>query len=192
MTGAPPGQLPRTAFDHAPYYCEENVWRLARHEAFAGRDACVLVITNRARACVFWDQRAAETPGSAVVWDYHVVLLDRSPPAGAWRVWDLDSVLPFPCPADEYLRRTFRDVDAIDPELAPRFRVVTAHRYVETFASDRRHMVRADGSWAAPPPAWEAIRTATEVHTLDRMLDVTDESAGVTLDLATARARFGA
>ena len=44
----------------------------------------------------------------AVCWDYHVVLASKScDDAVGWRVWDLDSVAPFPCPAARYLSLAF-------------------------------------------------------------------------------------
>lgn len=51
-----------------------------------------------------------------VVWDYHVILAQRGPPpphvssaakeeqGGSW-VWDLDTTLPWPCPAPQYATR---------------------------------------------------------------------------------------
>lgn len=38
------------------------------------------------------------------------------------------------------------------------FRVVPARTFLDSFASDRSHMIRADRSWIAPPPTYPAIR----------------------------------
>lgn len=38
------------------------------------------------------------------------------------------------------------------------FRVIPARTFLDSFASDRSHMMRADGSWVAAPPAYPAIR----------------------------------
>jgi hypothetical protein len=39
------------------------------------------------------------------------------------------------------------------------FRVVPASLFLQHFASDRRHMKRADGSWIKPPPDYPPIST---------------------------------
>ena len=40
------------------------------------------------------------------------------------------------------------------------FRVNKAQEYLDHFASDRRHMVKADGTWMAKPPDYHPISTA--------------------------------
>lgn len=42
------------------------------------------------------------------------------------------------------------------------FRVIPADTYLASFASDRRHMRRPDGSWIKPPPAYSPIQTLGE------------------------------
>jgi hypothetical protein len=39
------------------------------------------------------------------------------------------------------------------------FRVIPASVFLQHFASDRRHMKRADGSWIKPPPDYPPITT---------------------------------
>ena len=39
------------------------------------------------------------------------------------------------------------------------FRVITAAEYIEYFASDRRHMLKPDGTWMAEPPEYPPIAT---------------------------------
>ena len=129
------------------FYCEENVWWLCQEPRFADAKSWVVFISNHARQCAVWQQRAAD-PGEPVVWDYHVVLLVEG------MVWDLDTRLGFPVSLDDYLRASFR---ALPPELShltPRFRVVRRDEFVSTFATDRSHM-RSDRGWRAPPPSWE-------------------------------------
>lgn len=38
------------------------------------------------------------------------------------------------------------------------FRVVSAEKFLESFASDRRHMRRPDDTWIKPPPNYEPIQ----------------------------------
>lgn len=42
------------------------------------------------------------------------------------------------------------------------FRVVPAKQFLQSFASDRRHMKRPDGSWIKPPPPYPAICTSSK------------------------------
>lgn len=147
---------------YAPNYCEENVWHLCGEPRFAGVEARVVFVSNAARACALWCQRAAERPGEAVVWDYHVILVARS--ACGWEVWDLDSTLGAPVALGDYLAMTFVDLSRLPPPLlgelaglAPRFRVLEAERYRAEFSSDRSHMEGAGYEIRPPAPPWPAI-----------------------------------
>jgi hypothetical protein len=82
-----------------------------------------------------------------VLWDYHAFALSRRE---GWVVWDLDTTLPWPTPAREYLRLSF----VARPREPPLFRVMGAAEYAREFRSDRGHMRRPDGTWSATPPPW--------------------------------------
>lgn len=168
-------------------YCEENVCHLARrllHEegGGGGRPCVVLLISNAARACPVWHQQAAADARAVVVWDYHVVLLVQGDAGGAdaWLVYDLDSTLPFPCALAVYVSEALRPHESMPPQYRQRFRAVAARDYLALFASDRRHMRRADGSWAAPPPPGPPIRgsDAPSSWTLGALWDVADDGGG--------------
>jgi len=45
------------------------------------------------------------------------------------------------------------------------FRIVSSDVYLSTFASNRSHMLNADGSWLQPPPTYPCISTAGTVIT---------------------------
>jgi hypothetical protein len=173
----------RDGFDHCPFFCEENAYRLARAlvPEQVARAPALLFITNDARAVGMAGQRAGASPSGFVVWDYHVVVCSGTG-AGA-RIWDLDSRLPFPCPAAAYLAASFPSVPA---RHAPRFRLVDADGQL-ALCSDRRHMRDDDGGWLHPPPPWAPIGDG---HTLDRFLDLADPIAGEVLDLDALRERF--
>jgi protein N-terminal glutamine amidohydrolase len=162
---------------YQPYYCEENVFHLARSPDLAGRPREVVFISNDDRSCAIWYQRAAARPGWPILWDYHVVLLAGAP----WEVWDLDSTLGMPVPAAEYLRRSFRT--GVPDELCPRFRVVGADAFEATFASDRSHMRLPGGRWRKTPPPWPPIGPPGEAPNLMRFVDMADTFAGEVLDL---------
>lgn len=169
---------------YQPFYCEENVWWLARRPELASRDRWAVFISNPDRTCALWQQRLSASREEAVVWDYHVVLLTSGP--GGPEVWDLDSRLPKPTSATNWLEATF-PVPVPEP-LAPRFRVVSAAELGAGFASDRRHMRDPKGEFRAPPPPWPAIVSPTgALHTLDAFVDVLGDGPGSVLDAAAFR-----
>ncbi|KAF8065818.1 tun [Scenedesmus sp. PABB004] len=168
---------------HTRCYCEENVALLLRRlEAHGGRRGALYaaVVSNAADAIPLWRQAAGdEGQGGFIVWDYHVLALEVSRggappargPAAATRVWDLDSQLPFPCDAPRYAAEALQAGRvALPRHLARRWRVVAAATFLAHFASDRSHMRRPDGSWAAPPPPHACLRgpSAPSGHTLPR------------------------
>ena len=59
-------------------------------------------------------------------------------------VYDLDSELPFPTYFHKYVTETFRTDAILNPEYHRQFRVVPAASFLNTFASDRRHMRKVD------------------------------------------------
>ncbi|MEW5849002.1 MAG: protein N-terminal glutamine amidohydrolase [Myxococcota bacterium] len=179
------GRVRREDASYTANFCEENVWQLCQRPELASRRRDAVFISNAHKACPLWMQRASPHPREPVMWDYHVILLVDDD--GGWHVWDLDTRLPFPCALEQYLRGTFpyELVDAYQP----RFRLVDAETFVATFASDRSHMRRDDGSWTSPPPPWPAIRTATETMNLMRFVDVGRAFVGDVLTLDELRAR---
>lgn len=118
--------------------------------------------------------------------DYHVIFLHHGK-AGCL-VYDLDTTLPFPCAFDEYQSQTFKKDEILNPKfrryiLPPSycwkifindilyryFRVVSAQEYLQTFASDRRHMKKL-GLWIKPPPSYDPIKTPESNHNLDKFI----------------------
>jgi len=73
-------------------------------------------------------------------------------------VWDLDTKLSFPVAFTEYASRALcpRELPVHYQQL---FRVVGGADYLQTFASDRSHMMNSDGSWKSPPPSYTPIQT---------------------------------
>ncbi len=144
-------------------FCEENVWHLCQDASVRvpKERRRVVFVSNPARRVAMRHQQAGR--GGVIFWDYHVVLITPGV------VWDLDTTLGFPVPARTWLDESF-------PPLAepPRFRVVDAATYVETFASDRSHML------TAPHPAWPIIGTGMN---LMRFVDMEAPFVGTVVGL---------
>jgi len=141
-------------------------------------------ISNAARSCAVWHQRASVRSGWPILWDYHVVLLVAAP----WEIWDLDTTLDMPSPAAHYLRRTFRD--GVPDDVAPRFRLVAADVFARTFASDRSHMRAPGGRYKKPPPLWPPIGPPGAEPNLARFVDMAAPFLGEVLDLRALHARI--
>ncbi len=162
---------------YQPFYCEENVFHLAREPILEGRPREVVFISNEARSCPMWHQRAAPRAGWPILWDYHVVLLCGAP----WEVWDLDTTLGMPVPAADYLRRSVRE--GLGDDLEPRFRVVPAADFARVFCSDRAHMRDAGGRYKKPAPPWPPIAPPDTEPNLMRFVDMVAPFLGEVLDL---------
>jgi hypothetical protein len=179
-------------FEHQyqAYFCEENIWHLAK--AIKGT---VLFISNMNQRIAVFEQTLASHPDDAVIWDYHVVLAARG------QIYDFDSQLDFPCPAQRYLEHTFRpqdhDYSISQPkpaasgacgqekalhEPAPTrsdqhkhqhfIRLIPSEDFRRYFHSDRSHMKNEEGHWAAIPPTWPPIlNNSNQARSLDRLKD---------------------
>ncbi|KAF9246118.1 N-terminal glutamine amidase-domain-containing protein [Melanogaster broomeanus] len=164
-------------------YCEENIYLLVKRfltppENRQKWDVFAVFISNPTRTVALWNQRMASSRDTAVVWDYHVVLVLRSRSGGhhqppnlqqtsersIW-IYDLDTQLPVPCHWKEV--RKFRE----DTKLSSRwqtvifislFRVVPGDDYLDNFASDRSHMISQSNTseeprYLANPPPYPLI-----------------------------------
>lgn len=161
-------------------FCEENVWKLADHVRHTAPNELVktfvVFVSNRKQVVPLWRQRAGRDEEKLVIWDYHVVLVYK--PDERCLVFDLDSDLPFPTFFHKYVTETFRTDAILNPEYHRYFRVVPSALFLQLFASDRRHMKKADGSWMKPPPPHPCISTKEAAHNLDEFISM-DSSAGV-------------
>jgi len=142
---------PRLLHRYTPYFCEENVWWLARE--LCGQDggdagAWVCLFSNASASIAVANQRAAAT-GEVMGWDYHVVL--AVPRAGAFEVYDLDSRLPFPIAWPAYFEATFPGQRRLPARWRSRMRQIPVTSYLERFCSDRSHMLGKVASSQFPP-----------------------------------------
>mmetsp|Transcript_6079 Transcript_6079/g.7857 ORF Transcript_6079/g.7857 Transcript_6079/m.7857 type:complete len:219 (-) Transcript_6079:925-1581(-) len=170
-----------------PYYCEENIWRLAyrkKHEC-PGDRFWVVFISNSIKNIPMFEQKASSDPSTSVCWDYHVILLTvRSEElGGAVLVFDIDSNLPYPCPLSGYIQRSFPYEWPLP--FSPLFRVVEADLYLQHFSSDRMHMYNQEkGTWNAAPPDYSPIQSgqASSASNLEHYLNFVDRPTFTEID----------
>ncbi|CAG2058600.1 unnamed protein product, partial [Timema podura] len=139
---------------------EESVWKLCedvnkRHPTQLQHCHIVFVSNDQRTVPLIAKVVVLESQLNVLFQDYHVLFLYN--PDDRCLVYDLDSELPFPTHFHKYVTETFRTDHILKPEYFRYFRVVPAPLFLQHFASDRRHMKRADGSWIHPPPNYPSI-----------------------------------
>ncbi|KAK7087624.1 hypothetical protein V1264_021650 [Littorina saxatilis] len=161
-------------------YCEENVWKLCdhvkRHYPEELKTFYVLFISNQEKKIPLWHQKSSKREDRLVIWDYHVVLMHQCEKGTL--IYDLDTELPFPCLLDKYITFAIRDDRLLKPDFRRLFRVVPGDVYLNTFASDRSHMLKEDGSWMATPPSYPCIQTQAYQNNLADFISM-KENGGV-------------
>lgn len=195
----------RSFHTYTKYYCEENIWHLVKKltEALVPASSqqptkvFVVFVSNEDRRVPLWHQSAAKDSCSGlVIWDYHVIsIVEGYRGSSGSTVFDLDTRLPFPCPFDRYSAETFRtDGQLLRPEFFRKFRVVPAEDYLQTFASDRSHMMEPPemgGGWRAPPPTYPCICTESETNNIEDFISMDpDRGIGTIFTLAKLNRRF--
>ena len=162
----------------APYFCEENVWRLCYRKMREQPESQFFVVfISNSRQCVpMFHQLATSNPEKPCCWDYHVILLCASPNEEVV-VFDMDSSLPYPTPLQNYVDLSFLQDESSSSPFAPMFRVVPGPVFLREFSSDRSHMFNAETNrWNASPPPYDCInmspgRTSTFRQFYDFRLD---------------------
>jgi hypothetical protein len=176
-----------------PYYCEENVWRLTYRKVREQPEDhfFVVIISNSIKSVPMFQQRANSDPSTALCWDYHVILLCARTSQQDVVVYDIDTILPYHSPLQDYLRHSF-PYEWPYP-YAPMFRLVPAKLYLRCFASDRMHMFNAEEQkWNAPCPSYDCINIREgQKNNLERYLDFTQRSLKDNKSEQTNEAAFG-
>ncbi|KAI8835396.1 N-terminal glutamine amidase-domain-containing protein [Chytriomyces cf. hyalinus JEL632] len=171
-------QLNKSIFTRTACFCEENVFLLLKHKIIPDPSKTFAVfVSNPLKSVPIWRQ----SKGDPVVWDYHVFALIPDPEnEQEMLVLDLDSTLPFPSPLQQYM-------DEACPVLRDNsykrfYRLIRGSEYIQTFASDRRHMKAVDQAgnpvWNAEPPAYAPVQTETSKFNLDRYWTMGPEDVG--------------
>lgn len=142
------------SYKYTQNYCEENIWHLCQDPRLNDYSKKVLIISNQAKNCPFYNQKS--TLGDLPVWwDYHVVLLASK--GATHLIYDFDSILEFPTPLNSYIEGTFvNNQNWLNKDL-PRFKSIEASDYLDKFFSDRSHMKAPNGQWIFSPPVWPII-----------------------------------
>ncbi|CDH52600.1 protein n-terminal glutamine amidohydrolase [Lichtheimia corymbifera JMRC:FSU:9682] len=133
----------------------------------------VVFISNPGKKIPIWMQKSSQD-GYPVVWDYHVILYYNEDNDRAY-IYDLDTALPFPCPAHEYVIKAFKPELQLKEEYQRCFRLIPAKDYLRGFASDRSHML-VDGVYASPPPEYPPIETKDSKMNLYDYINMTNGS----------------
>ncbi len=154
-------QIDKQDCKYWPFFCEENIWHLCLSEKFKEIPGKVVFISNANRTCTILNQQMGK--GEPVIWDYHVVLLVQN------KILDFDTLLSFPCEVSLYLEKSFNN--RIDENFRPNFRLIDSKDYIDTFASDRRHMLDANNVPLHPFPPWPAIH-AEKGSTLNTFIEM--------------------
>ena len=161
--------------EYTAFYCEENIYRLLLSPHLQDRENHAVFISNPARCCPLWNQRAAPNPGDPVFWDYHVVMASFRP-GHPCEIWDLDTTRGYPLRFEDWWAATFPFIDALRPELLPWFRVIDDDLFLEHFSSDRSHMLDPQGHYMEPPPPWQ--RPGDGASNLQEYIDMTSGDEG--------------
>ncbi|XP_021724138.1 protein N-terminal glutamine amidohydrolase-like [Chenopodium quinoa] len=182
-------------FDHTPLYCEENVYRICKKLCSTGvadteaSDLFVVFISNDKKQIPLWHQKASHRADGVILWDYHVICIQKKETEKSPLVWDLDSTLPFPSPLASYVAETFRPSFPLFSEFRRFYRIVHAPMFFRCFASDRRHMKDSDGNWNSQPPPYDPIVAEDgTVHNLNEYVEIRSADAvpNIEADLVNA------
>ncbi|XP_052718138.1 protein N-terminal glutamine amidohydrolase-like [Crassostrea angulata] len=174
-------------------YCEENVWCLCdslKSKIPGAIQNCYCVfISNKRRAIPLWKQKASRRQDGQVIWDYHVIFL-YEPSESKTIVYDLDTTLTFPCDFRRYYEESIKDERCLKPEYHRMFRVIPAEEFLQTFASDRSHMLTPEGHWVSPPPTYPPIKTKECSNNIQEFISMDKNNHGDVLSLNEFLERF--
>mmetsp|Transcript_5642 Transcript_5642/g.21244 ORF Transcript_5642/g.21244 Transcript_5642/m.21244 type:complete len:216 (-) Transcript_5642:1715-2362(-) len=150
---------------YTPYYCEENILLLCQSDPSI---YAVFISTEDEKTLLFHQRAGQKNMFSMVLWDYHVVAL-REKSEGNFIVYDYDSMLGLENDFAEWFQHTVLFPTFLEGPGAEsmrafmdniRFRLVKGQDFVDHFASDRSHMLDAQGNFLKPPPLWDCPRGA--------------------------------
>jgi len=168
---------------YTAYYCEENIWHLCNNSEIENFEKNIVVISNVEKKCALFYQKINQHfPNIPVVWDYHVILLVFQ---NEWLVYDFDTILSFPVKLEEYLHKTFQNVE--NYRYQPYFRIITKQDYLTKFSSDRSHMF-INRKWTHTPPQWKKIINGSSNFT--DIINFKNDFIGQTLNFTSFKKKY--
>lgn len=154
---------------YTPFFCEENIWQLVNRMSAEDRNnSHILFITNKYKTCALMNQQAAEE-GHCVIWDYHVILHNKSTNT----IIDFDTRLETNITIEEYFRLTFGYQDKLPPAYRSSIISIKGEVYKEKFSSDRSHMLDEHGHQVNNFPKWPLISNGVEL-TLSNLMSLNE------------------
>ncbi|KAK9465261.1 N-terminal glutamine amidase-domain-containing protein [Lipomyces arxii] len=168
-------------FDYAFCYCEENVYKAC--ERYKNKEIYAVFISSPKRKLPLWAQRLAKQANKPVIWDYHVILIEKRDGRSFVIDFDTNTIescherdtddvrAVYPILFKDYVNATIHpEINLGSVDFERRFRVIPASLYLDHFASDRSHMLKQDfldsasglaehkpDHYHMPPPKWPAI-----------------------------------
>lgn len=148
------------------------MYRLMSHSNALTSNAVCFFISGK-YGVYFAKHSSRATP---ICWDYHVIAFDVRD--GKRLVYDYDYVGEFPCEATEYVKNVLEPVQRLNACMIsrPLARMVSKDVLLSSFASDRHHMLRPNGTYMSPIPNWPPYSPSKDgksIHNLDRFIDMT-------------------
>ncbi|XP_071717357.1 protein N-terminal glutamine amidohydrolase [Rutidosis leptorrhynchoides] len=182
-------------FHYTPSYCEENIYLLCKKLCEDGiadvSELFVVFISNENKHIPLWHQKASHRADGIILWDYHVICIQKRKGEFVDRVWDLDTSLPCPSTLSSYVSECIRPSFELFSEFQRVFRIVHAPVFLRYFASDRRHMKDSEGNWTSPPPEYQVIVAEDgTVHNLNQYIDMSSKDLLKDLEQDTINAVF--
>ncbi|ETO23247.1 hypothetical protein RFI_13936, partial [Reticulomyxa filosa] len=113
-----------------------------------------------------WNSKSSSNSLNPIIWDYHVIGLYLHP--SNWSesvILDVDSRLSFPCKVGTFVEGSFQpqlvESQPIPKKWKHQFRCIPAQQYLNTFYSDRSHMLdlrdKTKKTYLSTPPTYPCI-----------------------------------
>jgi len=147
----------KSGFDYCYCYCEENIYRLSKA-------LCTSKASSKDKLYVIFISNANKTipifkpEGDYVVWDYHVILIEKDQEHKRSTVYDFDIGNSLQTNFKHYVKFCLRPNQISNlPQYKHTYRIVPVQTMWDHFSSDRSHMKDEKGKWLQPPPSWPCI-----------------------------------
>eukprot|EP01112_Ceratiomyxa_fruticulosa_P011418 TRINITY_DN3095_c0_g3_i1.p1 TRINITY_DN3095_c0_g3~~TRINITY_DN3095_c0_g3_i1.p1 ORF type:complete len:222 (-),score=51.73 TRINITY_DN3095_c0_g3_i1:63-665(-) len=161
-------------------YCEENVYKLCEDLSVGDEEKkdkyFVVFVSNKNKKVPLWGH-SAEGKDKVIVWDYHVFLIEKGESQHETKVYDHDArYLPCPCAFIDHFEECFRPEISLKEEFLHSFRILKGYEFLNSFSSDRSHMInKVKGGYLMPPPSYPPIQIQGVATNLESFLEM-DES----------------